>query len=102
MTFVKLYVSGDAWTLAQKLVCMCDYFSLFVYDFVGTLEHGNILLCHFGPPLSAGQLATHEKVALKCAKWVHGGKHPLLLKNEFHKWKSMNLLTPQSTQVSAS
>ena len=72
MTFVKLCVSGDAWTLAQKLVCMCDYVSLIVNDFCRAWEH---TLRTLSPTLEDKQWDTSQEVAIKvCKLWGKLGK----------------------------
>ena len=65
MTFVKA-VSGDAWTLAQKLVCMCDCFSLTLNDFCRVCEAWEHPLKLFGPIYEAGLPSTLKQIALKC------------------------------------
>ena len=61
MTFVKLCVSGDAWTLAQKLVCMCDYSSYFVYDFCRYFRAWEHPLKVFCPSLKLGSWTLKRK-----------------------------------------
>ena len=71
MTFIKLCVSGDAWTLAQKLVCMCDYFYFTVYDFCRDLRAWEHPLKPYVPPLKKGSGSLKRK---SIEVWSTNGK----------------------------